>query len=93
MVAHCPWSRHGEEVAGDHHHDHQQRGQDRVPGHDQAEYQKEYLHDLLDNRVQRIARNHQIAYDQPLQFPDKRHGAGLSGHDLYGQNNRTVISS
>jgi len=28
-----------------------------MPGRDQAEYQKEYLHHFLDNRVQRIGQD------------------------------------
>lgn len=42
------------EITGDHHNHHQQRSQDRLPGHDQAHDQEQHRHDLLDDGVERV---------------------------------------
>ena len=46
--------RHPEDVADDHDQRHQQRRQDRLPGHDEPDRDEEHLHDLLVDGVERI---------------------------------------
>jgi hypothetical protein len=44
-------NEHWDCITGDPHNDHQQRSQDRLTCHDQADDQEQHRHDLIDDRV------------------------------------------
>ena len=68
--------RHAEEVAGDHDQDHQQRRQDCMAGHEQADRQKQHLDGFLGDGVQRVA---QDALEGNSPFLDRGDDAGEPG--------------
>lgn len=50
-------TRHGQKVARYHHEHHECGRQYRVTGHEQAGREKQNLHDLVDDRAQRIGQD------------------------------------